>query len=103
MAADPQVLRDMLLEFRWLDAVVEFLTGGGSETLAIVMPSMLYGSVMAGYFVVGRSPIIPVVLSIVFAALVFAYIPSAIGQIVGLAVLGMLATGGLILMWRIGT
>ena len=102
MSASPDDVQDLLTDFAWLEAIMEFLTAGGSETLSIVMPSFIYGVLMVGYFTIGRSPIMPVVLSIIFAGVVFAFVPTAVGTIVGIAVLGALATGGLILMWRMG-
>lgn len=102
MAADPDTIQEMLLEFRWIDAVMEFLTGGGDQTLAVVMPSFLYGVAMTGYFIVGRSPIIPAVISIIFAGIIYSYVPSVMGQVIGIAILGMTATAGFALMLRTG-
>ena len=102
LAASADSLQDMLFEFRFLDAIMHFLTAGGNEALSVVMPTFIYGVIMTAFFAVGRSPIIPVVLSIIFAAGVWATVPAGAAKIIGIAVLGIVSVAGLALQWRLG-
>jgi len=87
----------------WLNAVSCWLTGGGNPTLAVVMPLFMFGSVLVSMFIVGDSPLIPAVVSIIFAGVIFTAFPANAVTIVGVTVLFVVAIGGLALTWRLGS
>jgi hypothetical protein len=93
---------ELFVAGEWQEAIVCFLTGSGDPTLQVVVPVFIFGSVMVSYFAIGESPIIPAVVSIVLAGVLFASFPANVLTIVGIAVLLMVTVGGLALTWRLG-
>jgi len=93
---------DMFVSGDWFGAIQCWLTAGGDPTMSIVVPSMIYGTVLVGYFIVGSSPLIPVVVSIILAGVIFVSFPAGAMQIVIITMLTVLSIGGLVLTWRIG-
>ncbi len=63
---------------------------------------MIYGTVLVGYLIVGSSPLIPVVVSIILAGVIFVSFPAGALQIVVITMLTVLSIGGLVLTWRMG-
>jgi len=70
--------------------------------LTLIIPSVIYGTVLVGYFIVGSSPLIPVVVSIILAGVIFVSFPAGALQIVVITMLTVLSIGGLVLTWRMG-
>jgi hypothetical protein len=86
----------------WQDAIVCFLTNSGDPTLSVVIPLFCFGAVMISYFIVGKSPVIPAVVSLVLGGVLFAAFPADALTIIGIAVLLVVTVGGLALTWRLG-
>ena len=86
----------------WFEAIQCWLTAGGDPALQVVVPSAIYGTILMSYFIVGSSPLIPVVISVIFAGIMFAAFPGAGLQIVVITILTVLAVAGVVLTWRFG-
>jgi len=92
----------MFLDGQFTDAAYCWLTSGGDPTLTVVLPLFMYGAVLTAYFIVGESPVIPSVVSIILAGVIFQSFPATGLTLVGVAVLFTLGIGGLALTWRLG-
>jgi len=92
----------IFLDGGFTDAAYCWLTAGGDPTLTVVLPLFMYGTVLLSYFVVGESPVIPSVVSIILAGVIFQSFPATGLTLVGVAVLFTLGIGGLALTWRLG-
>ncbi len=93
---------DLFVQGEWFQAIQCWLTAGGDPTLTLIIPSVIYGTVLVGYFIVGSSPLIPVVVSIILAGVIFVSFPAGALQIVVITMLTVLSIGGLVLTWRMG-
>ena len=93
---------EMFKEGEWMDAVACWLTAGGDPALTVVVPSLIYGTVLMGYFIVGKSPIIPVIVSIILAGVIFAAFPASAMTILLIAILVTMSVAGMVLTWRLG-
>ena len=98
----PQDPPDLFSDGEWFDAVVCWLTAGGDPALQIVIPSLIYGTILIGLFIVGSSPLIPTVVSIILAGVIFVTFPASAMQIVVIGILLMISLAGLVLTWRFG-
>ena len=94
---------DLFVSGEWMDAVYCWLTSGGDPALSVVIPLFVYGTVLASYFTVGSSPLIPAVVSLILAGVIFSAFPASAITIIGVTVLVITAIGGLALTWRMGT
>lgn len=86
----------------WMDSIMCFLTGGGTPSMQVVVPTMIYGTILVALFIKGESPLIPVVISIILSGVIFVAFPASAAQIVIIAILTILSVAGLVLMWRVG-
>ena len=93
---------EMFLAGDWFASMQCWLTGGGEPILQVFVPSVIYGTILVGYFVVGSSPLIPIVVSIILAGVIFVAFPASALQIVTITMISVLAIGGLVLTWRLG-
>ena len=93
---------DMFVDGQWTDAAYCWLSAGGDPTLSVVLPLFMYGIILLSYFIVGESPLIPSVVSLILAGVIFQSFPATATTIIGVAVLFTLAIGGLALTWRLG-
>lgn len=93
---------ELFADGEWFEAIQCWLTAGADPTLSVVVPSVLYGTILVAYFIVGSSPLIPVVISIILAGVIFVAFPAGAMQIVVITILSVLAIGGLVLTWRMG-
>lgn len=101
MACETQA-QEMFLAGDWFDAIQCWLTAGGEPTLTVVIPSVIYGAILVSYFIVGSSPLIPVVVSLILGGVVLVVLPGAALQIAVMTVISVLAIGGTVLTWRAG-
>ena len=92
----------MFVGGEWMDAIACWLTVGGDPALAVVMPLFIYGAILIAFFIVGQSPLIPSVVSIILAGVIFAAFPASGVTIIGVTTLFVVAIGGLALTWRLG-
>lgn len=92
----------MFVDGEWLDAIYCWLTSGGDPTLTVVVPTLIYGVVLVGMFVVGQSPVMPVVVSIILAGVIFAAFPASGITVILISIMLMLSIGGTLLTWRMG-
>ena len=86
----------------WMDAVYCWLTNGGDPTLTIIIPTLIYGTVLTAMFIVGQSPIMPVITSIILAGVVFAAFPATGLTIALITIMLTLSVAGMVLTWRLG-
>ena len=93
---------DMFADGDWMDAVVCWLTAGGDPALMVVVPMAIYGTVLGAMFIVGGSPLIPTVISIILAGVIFTAFPANAVTIVAVTIMLMLSVGGTMLTWRMG-
>ena len=97
--ADPA---GMFSDGEWFDALYCWLTAGGDPALAVAMPVLIYGTVLTGYFIVGSSPIIPVVMSLILAGVIFVTFPASALTILIVTILVVMSAAGMALTWRLG-
>jgi hypothetical protein len=93
----------MLVAGEWMDAVVCFTTGSGDPTLTLIVPTMMYSVILLGLYIVGESPVIPVVISIIMAGVIFTAFPTNATSIVLIVIIFVLAIGGFLLTNRFGS
>lgn len=93
---------ELFVSGEWMDAMFCWLTNGGDPTLAVVIPLFFYGTVLTSYFTVGSSPLIPAVVSLILAGVIFSAFPATAITIIGVTVLLITTIGGLALTWRMG-
>jgi hypothetical protein len=93
----------MLVNGDWMDAVVCFLTNGGDPTMQVLAPTAVYGSILLGMFIFSSSAVIPIVVSIILAGVIFAAFPANAVTVIVIMILFGLAAGGQALSWRMGT
>lgn len=101
MACETQA-GEMFTGGEWFDAMQCWLTGAGDPTLQVLVPTLLYGTILVAYFIVGSSPLIPVVVTIILGGVILVSFPGGAMQIVVITVLVVLALAGTVLTWRIG-
>jgi hypothetical protein len=92
---------NLFVSGEWFDAIVCWLTGGLDPTLSVVIPTFMFGAILSSYFIVGSSPIIPAVISIIFAGVLFVSFPASATTLIMLLVLFALAGGMLLTSWRL--
>jgi len=95
--------RDMLINGDWMDAVICFLTASGDPTMQIVAPTAIYGAILLGMFIFSDSAVMPMVVSIILAGVIFAAFPANAITLIVLMVMFGLAAGGQALSWRMGS
>ena len=95
-------LQRMLIDGQWLDAIQQFFTGGGDPTLQVVMPTALYGGLLLALFTTSSSSVLPTVVSIILAGVIFTAFPATAVTVVLILVLFTIAVGGQVLTWRMG-
>lgn len=95
-------MQDMLVNGEWMDAVVRFLTGGGSPALEVVAPTAIYGGILLALFVHSSSALIPIVVSMILGGVIFAAFPSSALTFIVLGILFTLAAAGQAMTWRMG-
>lgn len=93
---------DLFVEGEWFKAMQTFFTTGGDPTLQMLVPAVIYSTILVGYFIVGSSPLIPVVITIIFAGVIFVGFPASALQIIVLTLITTLAVAGLVMTWRFG-
>ncbi|GAA1391875.1 hypothetical protein GCM10009661_84490 [Catellatospora chokoriensis] len=97
-----QGLRDLFASGDWMDAAYCFLTGGGDPVLTVMVPLVIYSTILLAYFIVGSSPLLPSVVSIILAGVIFSAFPATATTLVALSALVVLSIGGMALTWRLG-
>lgn len=85
-----------------MDAIFCWMTNSGDPTLSIVVPTLIYGSILTGMFITTSSPLMPVVVSIILAGIIFAAFPATGLTIALITIMLVLSAGGLVLTWRLG-
>lgn len=93
---------DLFVEGEWFQSIQCWLTAGGDPTMSVIVPSVIWGTLLIAYFIVGSSPLIPVVISLIFAGIIFVAMPGAALQIAIITIITVLAVGGMVLTWRMG-
>lgn len=92
----------MLMDGQWMDAIVCFHTAGNDPTLSVVVPTAVYGVLLVSLFIYSSSVVMPVVVSVILAGVLFVAFPAGAVTLVVLAILFILAAGGQALVWRMG-
>lgn len=94
--------QDMLTGGEWMDAVICFLTASNDPTMQVLAPTAIYGGILLALFTFSSSAVIPIVVSIILAGVIFAAFPAnAVTLIILMALFG-LAAAGQALSWRMG-
>lgn len=94
--------RELFVDGKWFEAIQTWLTAGNDPVLAIVVPSVIFGTMLVAYFIVGQSPLIPVVLSIIFSGVMFTSMPGSALQIIVITLITTLTVAGMVMTWRFG-
>lgn len=97
-----QPASDMFVDGQWLEAIVCWMTAGGDPGLMVLMPMLVYGTILTAYFVVGGSPLIPVVVSIILSGVIFSSFPPGALRIALIVIILVPSIAGLVLTWRFG-
>ena len=92
----------MFVEGEWMDAVYCWLTSGGDPTLTVVVPTLIYGVVLMAFFIVGESPIMPIVMTLILGGIIFAAFPANALTILVVAVMFTISVAATVATWRLG-
>lgn len=98
----PTDLQTMFRNGDFMDSIICFLTANGDPTLMVLVPTAIYGSVLLAMFIFAQSALIPIVISIILAGVLFVAFPSGAVTVVLLAMLFLIAAAGQALTWRMG-
>ena len=94
--------QQMLIDGKWTEAVTCMLTAGGDPTMQVVVPTGIYGAVLLSMFVYSSSSIMPTVVSIILAGVIFAAFPANAVTVVLMMVMAAIAAVGQLMTWRMG-
>lgn len=95
-------LADLFSSGEWSDAVYCWLTNSGDPVLAVMVPTLIYGVILTSMFIVGQSVVMPVVISIILAGVIFATFPATGLTIAVITIMFTMTVAGTVLTWRIG-
>ena len=95
-------VQDMLMDGQWLQVVQDFLTAGGDPSLEILMPTAIYGAILLSLYIYSSSLVIPMVLSVIFAGVLFAVFPPTAANLVMLGILFAMAADGFLATRSVG-
>jgi hypothetical protein len=95
-------LQDQFANGEFLNSILQFLTGCGDPTLQVLVPGALYGSVLLAMFIFGQSALMPMVVSIILAGVIFVTFPTSGVTVVLLGMMFLIAAAGQALTWRMG-
>lgn len=95
-------LQQKFIDGEFMYSIVQFLTGCGDPTLEILVPGAVYGSILLSMFIFSQSALMPIVISIILAGVIFAAFPTSATTIVLLTMMFIIAAAGQALTWRMG-
>jgi len=86
-----------------MDSVICFLTNSGDPTMSVLAPTAIYGGILLSMFIFASSAVIPIIVSIILAGVIFVAFPANAVTVIVLAMITLLAAAGQALVWRTGT
>lgn len=71
--------------------------------MSVLAPTAIYGGILLSMFIFASSAVIPIIVSIILAGVIFVAFPANAVTVIVLAIITLLAAAGQALVWRTGT
>ena len=84
----------------FMQSMACFFTQGGDPTLSVAVPLFMWAAILLAFYIATGSLVMPAVIGIIFAGVIFVSLPASATTIALVAILTLLSLGGLLLSLR---
>lgn len=94
-------IREIFFEGEWFHAAWCFFTSGGDPAMQVFASTAIFGTMLLGLYITSQSLLLPAVVSIILAGVIFAMFPASGVSLVLILLLLLFGVGGTLITWQL--